>query len=110
MFALLWDYLHPFPASRPVLIGCVATYFALMVVLTLYTTYREKGTFVVARQRDPAGCDPDARWEASSSMKKFDDMYELVLTFVDGKTGKDRKASFNRYEESKLKESCRLRV
>ncbi len=49
---------------------CVAFYFVLMGVLTVYTTYREKGIFVVARQKDPAGCDPDALWEAASNMKK----------------------------------------
>lgn len=93
MFALAWDYLHPFPQSRNVLIGCVGTYFFLMSVLTLYTTYKEKGIFVVAIQRDPAGLDPDCYWEASSHMKKFDDIYELSLVYTDGKK-KARDASF----------------
>ena len=60
-----------FPLStRPILICCVLSYFFLMGVLTLYTTYFEKGIFVVCRQKDPAGCDPDSKWEASSHMKK----------------------------------------
>merc|ERR1719495_1203174 len=95
-FALAWDYFYPFPASRQVLIGCVGTYFFLMMVLTVYTTYKEKGIFVVVRDKDPAGLDPDSKWEASSSMKKFDDMYTMMLTFYDGKSGAMREESFNR--------------
>lgn len=96
MFALAWDYFYPFPASRQVLIGCVGTYFFMMMVLTVYTTYKEKGIFVVVVEKDPAGLDPDSTWEASSNMKKFDDMYELVLQYKDGKTGQTREDSFNR--------------
>merc|ERR1719189_374688 len=96
MFALVWDYFYPFPASKPILVACVAGYFFLMGVLTVYTTYWEKGIFVVALQKDPAGLDPDSKWEASSNLKKFDDIYELDLSFLDGKTGQSRKASFQK--------------
>merc|ERR1719495_1083412 len=96
IFALVWDYFYPFPLSRQVLIGCVGTYFFLMMVLTLYTTYKERGIFVVVRDKDPAGLDPDSKWEASSSMKKFDDMYTMMLTFYDGKSQQTREESFNR--------------
>lgn len=96
MFALAWDYFYPFPASRQVLIGCVGTYFIMMMVLTVYTTYKEKGIFVVVAEKDPAGLDPDSTWEASSNMKKFDDMYELILEYKDGRTGQTREDSFNR--------------
>merc|ERR1719180_55476 len=82
MFGLLWDFLYPFPLSRPVLILCSGSYFLLMGVLTLYTTYKEKGIFCVAMQKDPAGLDPDSHWSASSNMMKYDDLYRLTLELV----------------------------
>jgi len=90
MFALLCDYLYPFPQSKPVLIGCVGSYFLLMGVLSLYTTFKEKGIFVVVKQKDPAGLDPESTWSAASVMKPYDDTYNLSLSVQDGKTGTKR--------------------
>ncbi|KAK7090860.1 signal peptidase complex subunit 2-like [Littorina saxatilis] len=92
MFALVLDFFRPFPESRPVLIVCVTAYFVLMGVLTFYTTYKERGIFLVALEKDRAGMDPDNTWTLSSSLRKYDDMYELCMTYSDGKTGETRKA------------------
>lgn len=51
----------------PVLIGCVLSYFVLMGILTLYTTFREKGIFAVAVQKEN---NASTTWQASSEMKK----------------------------------------
>lgn len=53
-----------------------------MGILTLYTTYREKGIFVVIKQEDGSS---KKTWQASSDMKKFDDQYILSLTVKDSK-------------------------
>ncbi|BES88580.1 signal peptidase [Nesidiocoris tenuis] len=96
MFALLWDWLYPFPISRPVLIICVSTYFTFMGLLSLYTTYRERGIFFVAIQKDPIGFVPDNLWEASSMLKKYDDKYNLTLSVTNGKTGHVRSGTLVR--------------
>ncbi|TDG40572.1 hypothetical protein AWZ03_013006 [Drosophila navojoa] len=84
IMAHAWDFTHPFPQSKPVLLFSVLAYFALMGVLTLHTSLREKGTFVVAVQKD-AGSKISRTWEASSDMKKFDDKYMLTLCVRDGR-------------------------
>ncbi|XP_075991729.1 signal peptidase complex subunit Spase25 [Anticarsia gemmatalis] len=92
LYALLWDYLYPFPQSRLVLIICVSSYFILMGILTLYTTFKEKGVFVVAKEK--VGNNTRV-WEASSYVKKHDDKYNLVLVLRDS-TGKSREASITK--------------
>ncbi|XP_030381317.1 signal peptidase complex subunit 2 [Scaptodrosophila lebanonensis] len=84
VMAHAWDFTHPFPQSRPVLLLSVLAYFALMGVLTLHTTFREKGTFAVAVQKETGGKQQSV-WEASSDMKKYDDKYLLTLTVKDAK-------------------------
>jgi len=94
LFALLWDYLHPFPQSQTVLIICILSYFALMVCLTVYTTYKERGYFMVALEKDKAGVDPDVVWTLASRLQRYDDQYELYMSYSDGKT--TREASFTK--------------
>lgn len=82
LVALAWDFKHPFPESKPVLIVCVASYFALMGVLTLYTTYREKNIFAVAVEKDKKS-GTIRTWKASSEMVKYDEQYNLTLSLTD---------------------------
>ena len=62
-----------------------------MGVLTLYTTYKEKGIFVSLYTSGS-----DISVNASSLLKKYDDKYELVLAYEDGKSKKIREAKSKR--------------
>uniref|UniRef100_H2Y7S9 Signal peptidase complex subunit 2 n=1 Tax=Ciona savignyi TaxID=51511 RepID=H2Y7S9_CIOSA len=94
LFALLWDFLHPFPASQTVLIICVGSYFLLMGVLTLHVNFREKNIFLVAHQKDPVGTEPDTVWSLSSTMLKYDKNYTLTITVTNN--NQTRSASFTK--------------
>lgn len=87
LFALLYDYLHPFPSSTFVLTVCSASYFVLMGILTLYTSFVEKGIFLVAKNVDKAGVDPTQVLTVSSCLKRFDDKYSLCFEYNNGKKG-----------------------
>ncbi|EDV46041.1 signal peptidase complex subunit 2 [Drosophila erecta] len=93
IMAHAWDFTHPFPESRPVLLFSVLAYFALLGILTLHSSFREKGTFAVALQKDK---ERERLWEASSDMRKYDDKYLLTLSVRDSKNGKRREQSSNK--------------
>ena len=84
LLALAYDYLYPFPLSKYILVGCVASYFMLMSILTLFMTFVEKNIILLAAQRDPARMDPDTVWQISTTLKRFEDQYSIEIDVTDG--------------------------
>lgn len=85
LYALVYDWLNPFPKSRSVLIVCVISYFILIGILTLYMQFIERGKFFCGKLIDRTGMDPVTRCTISSKLKKYDDKYDLTLEYNDGK-------------------------
>lgn len=44
----------------------------MMLVLTLYTMFKEKGSFVVVIDKDKAGINPDNTWRFTSQLKRLE--------------------------------------
>ncbi|GAU96684.1 hypothetical protein RvY_08095 [Ramazzottius varieornatus] len=90
LFALAYDYLHPFPASKWVLAFCSVSYFVSVGALTAYLWWVEKGVFLVFN-------DGKTNWNVVSGLKKYDHIYTLSLarqTDAPPKAGsKDREIS-----------------
>ncbi|CAF1641681.1 unnamed protein product [Adineta ricciae] len=85
LFALVYDWLNPFPKSRLVLIICAAAYFVLMGILTFYMQFIERGKFYTGKLVDKAGLGPGSRCTIASKLKKYDDKYCLTLKYNEGK-------------------------
>lgn len=69
LYGIVYDWLHPFPESKLVLIFCVGFYFVFIGILTAYTTFIEKGCFAAAKQNDDSAT-PNV-WRLSSKQKKY---------------------------------------
>lgn len=82
-FALIYDFMHPFPESAQVLKICVLAYIVLMVILTLYSTFVESHTILIAYKKAGKGrpkvTTDKSKVKVKSWMKRFDDMYTLSI-------------------------------
>ena len=63
----------------------------MMGVLTFYTTFIERGHFLVALDKDKAGIDPDNTWKIASQLKRYSNQLdpqtgsnELMLVYYWG--------------------------
>ncbi|CDW53576.1 Probable signal peptidase complex subunit 2 [Trichuris trichiura] len=78
LFACVWDWLYPFPASRDVLIACPLLYPFEAFVLELIPAYFVEGNiFLLAREIKADGS--KVTWKFYSTMKKYSDMYTLTV-------------------------------
>lgn len=78
-FALIYDFLHPFPESAPVLRVCVYAYIVLIVILTIYSAFVESNTILIAYKRSSPKSKTRTKVKLLSKMKRFDDQYTLIL-------------------------------
>nr|CDS31806.1 Probable signal peptidase complex subunit 2 [Hymenolepis microstoma] len=94
LVALIYDYVCPYPESRYVLMGCIASYFVATTILSWHTFYVEGNIFFVGMQPDKAGLDPPNKWTFASKIKKYSPEYRLTVTYLDGTTKEQTKMEF----------------
>lgn len=96
-YALIYDFLHPFPESASVLKLCVEAYIVLMVILSIYSTFVECNTIMIGYKK-PRGKGKGAKSmkiRLISKMKRFDDIYTLIIESPNSK--KECKKSVGSY-------------
>lgn len=74
-YALIYDFAHPFPESADVLKICVYAYIVLIIILTLYSTFVESNTILIAYKKGKN----KIKVKLLSKMKRFDDQYTLIF-------------------------------
>ncbi|XP_065312566.1 signal peptidase complex subunit 2-like [Gordionus sp. m RMFG-2023] len=105
LFALVYDYIQPFPKSRTVLIICSLSYFFMMAVFTLYIKYVEKDIIFVGLRKDESGFDKPQKWTIRTNLKRFDDIYEIIYEFIDPNTNKRCNSMLNKSVASWINEN-----
>ena len=65
-----------------------------MSILTLFMTFVEKNIILVCRQREASGLDPDSEWSIQTTLKRFDNMFTVEISRLDGTTQKKTHGSF----------------
>lgn len=112
LYGIAHDWLNPFPASKPVLIFCVAAYFISLAFLTSYTQFVEKTCFGAAKQKSDSINGKSNTWKFSSKRDpKVDDFYSLEIELIDGNTSGSKKQTFDgsvtRYFDDNGKLCCK---
>lgn len=90
-YALIYDFMHPFPESAGVLKVCVYAYIVLIIILTLYSTFVESNTILIAYKKGKN----KIKVRLMSKMKRFDDQYTLI--FEGGKSTNKMTKSVGNY-------------
>jgi hypothetical protein len=81
----LYAQFHPakFPDNWNVLAACVVGYFTFNSILTLYTTFIERGTIIFTKPRPGAGASSDVGLAVRCKMPRFSEAFTVVVCRAD---------------------------